>query len=106
MSFRILNQTATIEARTATDDRAGGQDYTWAERYASVKGSLQPTSTAETGMWDRESVAKRFNFYMKWLTGIVETDRLVIDSVYYDITGVENLGGLNKWLRLAVERHS
>lgn len=105
MSKRILNQSATIEQRTSTDDIAGGQDYTWSDRHTSVRGSLQPTSATELDRWDRDAVAKRFNWYMKYLSGIVETDRLLLDSVYYDITGVENLGGLDKWLRLVVERH-
>ncbi len=105
MSKRILNQTATIEQRTATDDLAGGQDYVWSDRHTGVKGSLQPTSAIEAGRWDREAASERYNWYMRYLSEIVATDRLLLGSTYYDITGVENLGGLDKWLRLSVEKH-
>lgn len=96
MSFdSLLNQTCTIQTRTVTfNSTTGGEISTWANTYTSVPCRFQFLGSSEQRKAELQNVRATNRIYLKDYSLSPSENRITFDSINYQITGSEALGGV------------
>lgn len=105
---RLLDKTATVYRRTLTDDDSGGQTATWPDAIGEYACRLSATSVKSRA---RDMVrGGRIEAIEAWMvsmpTGadVIETDRLLIGEVTYEVVSAADSRSFEVNLRLIVKR--
>lgn len=101
-----LDTTIQLQSYTTAADAYGGLTKTWTT-YSTQKARVEYTSTGSGEDYDKHvnlSVL-RIEFTIRWLPSNTVTvkDRIVMDSEYYDIRKIEQLGK-RRYLKITAER--
>jgi head-tail adaptor len=104
MSAGMLREPVTFQRKTRTSDGSGGYTETW----ATVAGSpsrafVTPTGGREWTAHDRVESMPRLKVVVRYFSGLLESDRLVIRSKAHDIVRIDNVEFRNKWLEITVD---
>ena len=79
-----LKDWLTIERVSETRDAMGGAVPTWTT-WAAVWGDVRPASGRERFLNSQTIPEANFKCSIRWLDGLTEKDRVVLDGVTYDI---------------------
>ena len=100
---RLLH-TLTLKRLSATgtlDDY--GQPVSTETSFATVKGLIQPRTTAEVALLSQGgAVASTHIGYLRLLAGLTTADWIESGGIRYDITGMPDAAGLGHHLELAL----
>ena len=107
MISRFFNQTARVDMRSSTQTSMGGATYTYSPRIASLKCRLAKRHIREKDEFGKDTIREVYRAYCLATTetkAISVSDRVVIGSDTYEITGIYNPGGLDKHLEIDLLR--
>ena|SRR3990167_11247462 len=93
---RIFIQTATV-----TRDAFGQAINTWSTTYT-VWADVFPMPFNETFEGDRKTEQKLFKVRIRYISGIIPSQRVIYNSQYYDIVSI-NEGNRQEYLDLIVQ---
>jgi SPP1 family predicted phage head-tail adaptor len=92
----MLWKTVTIERQTRTADGAGGFTTSWAT-HATVSGGIWSLSGNERWQSDRVEETSKWRMVIPFQSGLKPTDRVVIDSVTYNVTFANDVEQRGTW---------
>jgi SPP1 family predicted phage head-tail adaptor len=93
-----MDRRITVQVRTLTKDAAGGRVETWADSFL-CWAELVKTSQAETITADADRNIETRQFRIRWKAGLASgTHRIFYQLKFYDITGIEEEGRLDRLL--------
>lgn len=101
-----MDRQITLQSMTRTNDSMGGGAEAWAN-YASfptVWAQVMPGRGREELNGDRVEAVALYTFVIRNRTDISETDRIVWDSVAYNIRRIERRGPRPLYLYIHAER--
>lgn len=106
MYSNLLNTTITVQARTITQNSATGDKVeTWADS-VSLAARVQANGFSENRSSRQEYSESTHQAFIEYNTSLsVSANRVSFGGQYYDIVGIENLGGENRYtlLRLRLQ---
>ena len=97
-----LRNRITIERLTLTPDGIGGNAETWVVN-KSLKAYIKPTSGSETLHSQRLEARLTHKVYIRYVTDIINTDRVVFNGRNFQIRAIINIEERNKWIELSCE---
>lgn len=80
----------TIEQNSTSVDGHGGLTNSWSTR-VSIWGMIQDTGGNESAISGREETVKSITVTSNYDATIITEDRILFDSIYYDIESIENI---------------
>ena len=103
-SAGMLKEPITIQRMTRTSDGAGGQTQTWATvSGAPTRAAVMPLSGSERYQFDRLEATASLKVTVRYTSGILESDRIVIRSRNHNIRFIKNVEFADKWLEIIVD---
>lgn len=103
-SAGMLKEPIAIQRMTRTSDGAGGQTQTWATvSGAPTRGAVMPLSGSERYQFDRVDATASLKVTVRYVSGLLESDRIVIRSRNHNIRYIKNVEFADKWLELIVD---
>jgi SPP1 family predicted phage head-tail adaptor len=104
MNSGKLKEPVTFQRRTLTSDGAGGQTESWATiSGAPMRAHVTPTSGAERFRSDRVEATVRLRLVVRYVSGLLESDRVQIRNRVHNIRFIDNIEFANKWLQIDVD---
>ena len=106
MLTNMLDLTCNVESVSTGQTAFGGQTKTYSTRLTSVPCSFKTkaqTPSSESEKLGKQTVNAFYTFYMEAPTAnlaIIESDRILFDSDYYDIERIYNIAGKNRLLQI------
>lgn len=105
---RLLDKTATVYRRTLTTDSSGGQTDTYTALPGTVKCRLSSTSVKsrarDMARGERIEAAEGWMASLPIGADVVETDRLLIGALTYEVVSAADPRSFEVNLRLIVKR--
>ena len=86
----------TIQRRTRVSDGQGGWTEGWADK-ATERGRIRPASTSERNIGGQEQAMTTHVAYLRAGCDLKFGDRLYISETGYEVTGIRNPAGANKY---------
>jgi SPP1 family predicted phage head-tail adaptor len=80
----------TVEKNTDSVDGHGGLTNSWSTR-TSIWCMIKDTGGSDPSVSGRRETIKNVSVTTHYDSAIITEDRLVIDSIYYDINSIENI---------------
>lgn len=102
MSVGQLRDRLTLQSVTTTQDAYGAYTETWAD-IGTVWGRNVVRWGKESEYGHQTEGVQRYEFEVRYRSGITPKDRVVWDSRTFDIIAVRNLDGRKKYLQLITE---
>lgn len=91
-----------IQEPTKSTDAWGGEINTWSN-FATVRAKKRPLRGRELIAAQAEQSETEVMFYIRYLSGVDRSMRIVHDSKYYDITSVVNVDERNRELEISTK---
>jgi SPP1 family predicted phage head-tail adaptor len=98
-----LRHLITIEAPVSTQNAYGEPVVTWSD-FASVYASREDLTGRELFAAQQVKAELTTRFTIRYLAGLSETMRIVLDGVYYDIQSVADTEGRKRTLTIMAAR--
>jgi len=98
-----LDQRITIRRETLADDGMGGSTVSLAD-VATVWAKAIARSGREREYSDRLNAEGSYTFVIRWRNDIRESDRILWNSVQYNVRAISQDGGRKMYLELDAER--
>lgn len=101
-----LDQQVTFQAATTTSDGGGGESKAWADFSTdpTVWADVQPMRGSEGLEGTAHNARGSYVFIVRNRTDVTELDRIMWDSVPYNIRNVKRRGGRELYLTIEAER--
>lgn len=99
----LIREPVTFQRASRSSDGAGGSTQSW----GSVSGTptrafVKPTGGTELYQHDRVEAIPRLKVVVRYFSGLLESDRVLIRSKAHDIIRIDNVEFKNKWLEITV----
>lgn len=98
----MMREPIRVERKTRTSDGAGGYTETWAvlnSPFAYVKA----VSGGERYASDRLEATTRWRVVIRYISGLRESDRIVIRSKNHNIRFINNVEMRDRWLEIDLD---
>lgn len=105
MKSSLLKHAVSIQRQTATQDNYGQPENTWSI-IANRRASIVPTTGMEKYVKSGESSSTKFVIFLRYeslLSDLTTKDKIVHNSVDYDIIGILNVDLSNKKIEIMAE---
>lgn len=101
MNAGMLREPVTFERAAKVSDGAGGFTETWsAISGASDRAHVRATSGAERWASNRTEAVTQWRIVVRYFSGLLESDRVVIRGRAYNIRFVNNIEMRDRWLEI------
>ena len=102
-SARDLSTVCEFQRMTRGADGQGGFSETWAAiSGAPTRCAFRALSGSERWQAQRTESITRNRIAVRYVTGLKDADRVVIDGEAYQITFINNLDRANRWLEIDI----
>lgn len=97
-----LNKIIAIQQRTEATDSDGGTYFTWSA-FATVWAKKRPLRGRELVAAHAAQSLTEVMFYIRYLSGMTSSMRIVHGGEYYDITAIVNIDEGNRELEISTK---
>ena len=98
----MLREPITIERQQVTDIGGGASEIAWTTRLT-TRAYVKALSGTERLYADRLDATTRYRIVVRYNANIVESDRVVMRSRYYNIKFINNVEFRDKWLEIDLD---
>ena len=95
-----LRDRVGIQRRTTSRDAAGAVLIAW-ETYATVWAAVEPLSGREAVAMKEVHASANVRVTLRWRKDLRAQDRLLFVTRVFEINGITDVGGRQRWLELA-----
>jgi len=104
---RFFKQKARVDQRENTQNAMGGATYTYSPRIAELKCRLAKRNIKEVDQFGKDTIREIYRAYCSATLAtktITASDRFVLGSDVFEVTGIYNPGGLDRHLEIDLQR--
>lgn len=99
----LLRSPFTIKRKTRNSDGAGGYESTGFDVVLNGYGMLKNISGAERFYSQRLDATVTAKLHMRYVSGLLESDIIEVDSKDYNVRFIDNVEYQNAWLEITLE---
>jgi len=101
----MLREPISIQRPTKVSDGAGGYTETWAAPSGSpTRAGVKASGGSERWASERTEAVATWKFTMRYWSGLLESDRIVMRSIAYNITHIDNVEFADRWMVVTATR--